>query len=371
MYNVEDLTGLPDIKDLISIREISQEGEAITIHGTLLQNADKAFSAIGERLKPLNLMPILRKTRKQLNEEACLIVELKILPIPLIPPQNKVWLNWVLLFATLITTIFAGTFLSGIDPYQVNLFKKPKLLIYGIPFSLSLLFVLGSHEFGHYFACRANGILATFPYFIPSPIPPLGTFGAVIRIKSPLQDKNRLIEVGASGPICGFIAAVLISIIGLKLSQIVPIAQQNGNLAIGNSLVFWVLSKLFTHLPQGYDVLLNPIAFAGWVGMFVTALNLLPIGQLDGGHITYAFLEERAKFIAWPVIVFLLSLGIFWQGWLVWAVLIVFLMRLKHPPPLNNVSPMSLQHKIIGILALIIFVLTFIPVPFKIYSVSV
>lgn len=339
------------LTDFISIEESLYQEGMFVFYGTLLQDGRKAFDTIGNRLNPLNLMPVLRKRGTQ--------VELRIVPAPSVP-KNKIWLNLVLFVATLITTIFAGSFLAGANPLE-----DPGLMISGIPFSLSLLLILGTHEFGHYFACKANGISATLPYFIPFPGSPIGTFGAVIRIKSPIQDKNRLVEVGASGPICGFIFAIVISIIGLKLSKVVPF--QEGQISMGNSLIFWFLSKLFAQAPPpGYDIFLHPVAFAGWVGMFVTAANLLPLGQLDGGHISYAFVENKTKFIAYPIIAILAFLGIFWPGWLLLMVIVVLGIRLKHPPPLNNVSPLDLKHKIIGISALIVFVLAFIPVPFNV-----
>jgi len=277
--------------------------------------------------------------------------------------EEKRWVNFVLLLATIITTIFAGSFLAGANP-----FKNPRTLLSGIPFSFTLLLILGSHELGHYFACRRRGISSTLPYFIPVPPPifPLGTFGAIIRIKAPILDKKGLVEVGAAGPIAGFILAIPVTIVGLRLSKFVPLSQIEGQIFLGNSLLFWALAKLFTSLPPvGFDLSLSPVAFSGWVGMFVTALNLLPLGQLDGGHVSYALFGNKVKFIAWPMIGMMLVLGIYWPGWWMWAVLIVVLLGLKHPPPLDDITPLDLRHKIIGWIALLIFALTFIPVPFR------
>ena len=135
---------------------------------------------------------------------------------------------------------------------------------------------------------------------------------------------------------------------------------------LGNSLIFWALSELFTNIPVGYDLSLHPVAFAGWVGMLITALNLIPIGQLDGGHISYALLGKKAKFIAWPLIGIMVFLGTYWMGWIVWTIFILVLIGIKHPPPLDDVTPLDTPHKIIGYISLFIFIIAFVPVPFKI-----
>ncbi|MCK4353026.1 site-2 protease family protein [candidate division WOR-3 bacterium] len=350
---MDDIESL--VSDCISIEESSYQKGVPVIRGTLLMDSEVAFKTIRERLKELGLFPVLRKSDDK--------IELKIGKTPIIKEEKK-WVNLLLLIATIFTTILAGSFLSGKNP-----FKNPSTLISGIPFSFTLLLILGSHELGHYFACKFRGIKATLPYFLPVPPPilPLGTFGAVIRIKSPISNKKELVEVGAAGPIIGFILAIPITIIGLRLSKIMLITPGEGQIFLGNSLLFYLLSKLFVAPPPpGYDLALHPVAFSGWVGMFITALNLLPLGQLDGGHIAYALLGKNTKFIAWPLIGIMIGLGIYWQGWLLWVILIVIVLKLKHPPPLNDVTPLDLQHKIIGLIALLIFILTFIPVPISI-----
>ncbi len=343
------------VSDCIAIEEHIEDKGIPVIRGTLLIDSEQAFKIIAERLKPFNLTPLLIKKNKK--------VEFRIREVPKQKP-SKSWINLVLFIATIFTTIVAGSFLAGANPFNI-----PKDLLLGIPFSIALLLIIGSHELGHYFACKRRGIRATLPYFLPAPPPfPIGTFGAIIKIKAPIQDKKGLIEVGAAGPIIGFILAIPITIIGLQLSSIQPtIAEAMTNrILLGNSLMFWALSELFTNVPVGYDLSLHPVAFAGWVGMLITALNLIPIGQLDGGHISYALLGKKAKFIAWPFIGLMVFLGTYWMGWIIWAIFILVLIGIKHPPPLDDVTPLDTPHKIMGYVSLFIFTIAFTPVPFKI-----
>ncbi len=343
------------VSDCITIEELFDQKGIPVIRGTLLMDSEQAFKTIASRLKLLNLLPILREKNEKVELQIRKISEQKI---------TKTWVNFVLLAATILTTILAGSFLSGVNP-----FSNLKDLVLGIPFSFALLLILGSHELGHYFACKRRGIRATLPYFIPVPPPifPLGTFGAVIRIKAPIQDKKGLIEVGAAGPIIGFILAIPVAIVGLRLSNFQIIVQETSQMfLLGNSLIFWTLTKLFASPPPGYDLSLHPVAFAGWVGMFITALNLIPVGQLDGGHISYALLGKKSKFIAWPLIGIMVFLGIYWAGWIFWAMLILLFIGIKHPPPLNDITPLDTPHKIIGYISLFIFIIAFVPVPFQI-----
>jgi membrane-associated protease RseP (regulator of RpoE activity) len=339
----------------MNVEEIIYERGRKILRGTLLIEADQAFESLKEKLKPFNLIPLLTENKGK--------VELQV-RIPPTIKKNNLWINLILFLATICTTIVAGTFLGGANP-----FKEPQSLIIGIPFSFALLLILGAHELGHYFACRSEGIYATLPYFIPVP-PPffLGTFGAVIRIKSPIQTKKGLLKVGAAGPIIGFIVAIPVVIVGLKLSKFEYLLPDSKGIILGNSIIFWGLTKLSTLQPElpGYGLSLHPVAFAGWVGMFITAINLSPVGQLDGGHISYALFGKKSKFIAIPFLGIILILATLWLGWLVWTFVVFIVIGIKHPPPLNDISSLNLVHKIIGIIALLIFVITFVPLPFRV-----
>ncbi|MBI5810739.1 MAG: site-2 protease family protein [Deltaproteobacteria bacterium] len=279
---------------------------------------------------------------------------------PMVRP--KVLLPAALFTLTVITTVIAGALHSGAD-----IFSNPYDLLKGVPFSASLIFILGTHELGHYIASKRHGILTTLPVFIPGPpIPPLiGTFGAVIRIKSPITVKDALVDIGGAGPLSGFLVAIAITAIGLKYSAIMPQKAVEGSLGLGSSLVFNLLSYIVLGPPpDGYDVVLHPVAFAGWIGFFVTAMNLLPIGQLDGGHLVYALLGPRHRAVSIFMVAVLVILGIFtWHGWLLWAALITAI-GMRHPPILDEDAQMDKRRKLISISSLAVFILTFMPTPF-------
>ena len=276
------------------------------------------------------------------------------------PPSRrpKVWINALLFVATIATTLFVGAFNRGGNP-----FSRPLDLFLGVPFSFGILLVLGSHELAHYLAARRLGVEATLPYFLPVPHPMTGTMGAFIRITSPVPSKGALVRVGVAGPLVGFLVALPVTVIGLALSKPVTASTAAG-IQLGSPIVFWVISQLLhPRLGAGADLMLHPLAFAGWLGMFVTALNLLPVGQLDGGHIAYAVFGRRWYRWSWAVIGALLLLGFFWLGWPFWAVLSV-VFGLKHPPPLDDITPLSRTERWLALAGVVLIVLTFTPAPF-------
>ncbi len=275
---------------------------------------------------------------------------------------RKNWINIVLFLATVVSTTVAGALMSGAEPgLSLSYFVS------GVPFSASLLGILGVHELGHYFVSRHYGVKATLPYFIPFPTI-IGTFGAVIKIKSPFPDRRALFDIGFAGPAAGFVVAVPILFIGLALSKIAPVPELSSgswHFGLGDSLLVWLASKMvFGSISPGMELWLHPVAFAGWIGLFVTSLNLLPIGQLDGGHIIYAVFGEKAIRIARWAWVAMLPLVLFWSGWLVWALLILILIRLRHPPTIYDWIPLGKKRKRLAVVALVMFILTFIPKPF-------
>ncbi|MFQ5427994.1 MAG: site-2 protease family protein [Thermodesulfobacteriota bacterium] len=270
-----------------------------------------------------------------------------------------------LLFAiTLGTTVIAGALYQGAD-----LLHHPRELLLGLPFSISLLLILGTHELGHFIASRRHGITTTWPLFIPAPpIPPMiGTFGALIKIKSPITTRNALVDIGASGPLAGFVVAVIVTAIGLRASTIIAVPEGAGALGFGSSLIFHGLTYIVLGpVPDGMDVFLSPVAFAGWIGFFVTAMNLLPLGQLDGGHVIYALLGESQRPISLMLVAVMAVLGYFaWPGWFIWAALITII-GLRHPPLMDQSLPMDSRRKLTTMAATLVFVLTFMPTPFYI-----
>lgn len=277
----------------------------------------------------------------------------------IVKPKKKLpWLNIVLFIATFFTTTFAGATFSIKDPSESINFLS------GLPFSLSLLTILLFHEFGHYLMSKKHNVPASLPYFIPAPSF-IGTFGAIIKMKSTITDKKSLIDIGATGPIAGFIVSIPILIYGIANSTIAEV-KNTGGIILGDSLIIKILTYLiWGKLPSDLDLVLHPVAFAGWIGTFVTAMNLIPVGQLDGGHILYALFPKLFKKISLPLIFSLFLIGYLgWEGWIFWGFLLFILGR-HHPPVIDEEEELPLSKKIIGLSALIIFIITFIPVPFK------
>ena len=283
-----------------------------------------------------------------------------ILRIPTIPR-----IHLVLFFLTVFTTLLAGALMEG-----AKVLENPLELLKGIPFSFTLMFILGTHEFGHYYYAQKHKVDATLPYFIPAPpfLFLIGTFGAFIKIKSPIYRKDALLQIGAAGPIAGFVIAVPALIIGLLLSDVVEKSNNQGALILGDSILMKILTWI-THpkLMDTQDIMLHPIAFAGWIGLLVTMLNLLPIGQLDGGHVAYAMLGKKQRLIGQIAFIFLIPLSVLSINWLIWGLLLLILMRsVKHPPIQDIHIPLSDTDKRIGYICLLIFIVCFIPAPFKI-----
>ena len=283
-----------------------------------------------------------------------------ILRIPTIPR-----IHLVLFFLTVFTTLLAGALMEG-----AKILENPVELLKGIPFSFTLMFILGTHEFGHYYYAQKHKVDATLPYFIPAPpfLFLIGTFGAFIKIKSPIYRKDALLQIGAAGPIAGFVIAVPALIIGLLLSDVVEKSNIQGALILGDSILMKILTWI-THpkLMDTQDIMLHPIAFAGWIGLLVTMLNLLPIGQLDGGHVAYAMLGKKQRLIGQIAFIFLIPLSFLSINWLIWGLLLLILMRsVKHPPIQDIHIPLSDTDKRIGYICLLIFIVCFIPAPFKI-----
>ncbi len=278
--------------------------------------------------------------------------------------MRQIRIHLLLFVLTVFSTLFAGAYFIQ----EYNLFAEfPRRLLPGLvkgaPFAVPLMLILGGHEMAHYMNSRRHKVLATLPYFIPFPNL-FGTLGAVIKMKSRIRDKSALIDIGASGPIVGFILSVIVCSIGLSMSRALPARPPvSGQTVLGGSLIYNFLMRIFIKgdlHAQAVD--LSPVAVAGWVGLFVTSMNLMPIGQLDGGHVSYAFFTRRHKLISNIFVAVLLAMGLLFPGWLVWGVLLLFL-GTKHPPVENPDEPLDAKRIAIGILALLIFIITFAPVP--------
>ena len=295
-------------------------------------------------------------------------------------PRRLYWLHILLLALTLFTTLVVGARLQynfahdlpafTTDTLSLPLFpirwiaQRPSRLLMGIPFSLTLLAILLAHEFGHFFVAERNGVYATLPYFIPAPTL-IGTFGALIRIKSPIRSRKALFDIGIAGPIAGFLVALPVLLWGLALSK--PMPAEGPSSEFGYPLIFHVFHRLlapYAHFHAPLSALaLHPVGIAAWVGMFATALNLLPGGQFDGGHIVYAVAPRAHKWVTRTTIGLLIPLGIFFfYGWLVWAVILAFT-GMRHPnvPQWPDIGP---ERRWLAVAAVLMLVLTLVLAPF-------
>ena len=283
----------------------------------------------------------------------------------------------LLFLLTLLSTLavgaqFASAYAQGKNPdfdqffsLYVRLLGHPNLLAPGIPFAFTLLGILLAHELGHYFACRAYGIDASYPYFIPAPTL-IGTLGAFIRIRSPIPTRGALFDVGIAGPFVGFCLAIPALAFGVAHSKVIAGAAAGTVVHFGTPLA---LRLLLAWLKPGFaasDLVLHPIGRAAWVGLFATSLNLIPAGQLDGGHILYALDSRRHARISLAVALALVPLAIFyWWGWLAWAALLLAL-RFRHPPLIDPWQPLGARRVAWSVVALAMFVLCFLPAPITI-----
>ncbi len=290
--------------------------------------------------------------------------------------RPRYWVQGVLLILTLITTTVMGAQLSrnfrlNRPAFELerdvaamaNLWSDPLLVLEGLPFSLTLLVILLAHELGHYAACAYYRVDASLPYFLPAPTF-IGTLGAFIRIRSPIYSKRVLFDIGVAGPIAGFVFLLPALAIGLAFSKVIPGIAHRGDLVFGTPPVLWLLEQcIFPGVPAS-DIYLHPVARAAWVGVFATALNLLPIGQLDGGHILYSFVGEKHKLLSRIFIAALVPIGVFyWYGWLLWACLLFFF-GMRHPA-IYDAGTMDAQRRKLGWVALIVFLLSFTFAPIQ------
>ncbi len=275
--------------------------------------------------------------------------------------------NIIFLVATLITTILAGTLEWGgfADVSSKDLFAPNTILMGTVTFALPLMAILGVHELSHYFAAKRRKVAASLPFFIPS-IPPLGTFGAFISLREPIPNKKTLLEIGVAGPLAGFLLTIPIGILGLILTNdAAKLAPVNIPPSGGLGVVFPLMYDWLEYLvPLHGDYLLHPTAFAAWVGFLVTALNLLPVGQLDGGHVARALLGSNSRYLSWVTIAIMIGLGLtgLYIGWLLFAILILFL-GVRHPPPLNDMTKLDVKRKAIGIATFLVLIVAFVPIP--------
>ena len=392
MLATETYTFTPIVNRVLDIEDVttgnSKQNYLVRYRGKLRGDSAIAYDQLAASLRPLNITPLFRK-----EEDQHVIL---LLPGTLNSSVSNPWINLGLFVLTLFSVIFAGAMYTYSGPDVSNLTQLVLAILHhlwsGLPFAISLLAILLAHEFGHYLAGRYHHTNVTLPYFLPFPLSPFGTMGAFIQLKEPPKNKRILLDIGIAGPLAGLVVAIPVLILGLTLSRVdrLGLSTGQGLQLEGNSLLY-LLSKFlvfgqllpvprsfghmspviywiryfFTRKPLpwgGLDVQLHSIAWAGWAGLLVTALNLIPAGQLDGGHVLYVLLGRRARLLLPFILGALVLLGLVWAGWWLWAFLIFLLGRL-YAEPLDQITPLDPRRKAIAILGLVIFVLVFTPVP--------
>ncbi len=287
--------------------------------------------------------------------------------------RERYWLYCLLFVCTLVTATVVGASmqadfdrnlpfdLSNSFPMYGAIWRNPVTFLTGLPFSLTLLTILLAHEFGHYLAALFHRVDASLPYFLPSPF--FGTFGAFIRVRSPIYSKRALFDIGISGPLAGFVFLVPALAVGLAYSKVIPGIALHGSVTFGSPILQWLLEHTIFPGVKATDIYFHPIARAAWVGMFATAMNLLPIGQLDGGHLLYSFFPRRHKIISKVLCLIMLPLGKFWPGWTLWGLVLLWLGR--NHPVVHDPAELSPGRRRLGLIAFAVFLLCFTFAPFR------
>lgn len=363
------------------------KGYFLRYRGQLLGDSAEAYDQLAAALHPYDVTPLFRLED---GRQTILLLRGTIKTKP-----SKVWVNLLLFGLTVLSVLFAGAVSSYTGPVPADFLGQVWALLthlwMGWPFAVSLLAILLAHEFGHYFVGRSRGAAVTLPYFIPFPFSPIGTMGAFIQMKSVPRNKRALFDLAVAGPLAGMVVAIPVLIYGLSQSTLATVTSAPGSFAEGNSLLYLLakfvvfgkllpdpgnlsgLSLLFHWItyffvgspsPVGStDVFIGQVAWAGWVGLLVTFLNLVPAGQLDGGHILYSIFGRRINRVLPIILILMVILGFFWSGWWLWAFLI-FLFGRSHAEPLDQITQLDSRRKALAVLVLILFLVVLSPVPF-------
>lgn len=342
-----------------NVEESAIEFGAPNFYVAAAEGLKQAFLRLYKKLDSLQLVPVLRKREGRLM--------LQVVPKPPAKPSRP-WINIVLLVATIATTLVTG-YIDSLDSMEFAPGLMPSPWVGAAMFSAAVMFILGAHEMGHKLTANRHKIEATYPYFIPG-LPPLGTFGAVIQEKSLPPSRDSLFDLGMSGPIIGFLATAIVTIVGVRLSVLLPEVPPGVQaspipefLGVPLPFLFGVVLILFPPAGSGSFIVLHPVLQAGYIGMIVTMLNLMPVGQLDGGHIAHVLLGERARLVLAVVAIVTLLFTGFW----LMAILAFLIARVRHPDPLNAVSGLSRSRRLMTVAAVVVFVLTLPPLTFSLF----
>ena len=362
-----------------------KKGYMVRYRGALYDHdSATVYDQLTHALREYYVTPLFRLEE---NQQIILLMKGIIQPKP-----SKMWGNILFFFLTVISVTFAGAYYFSNSNIPSSISGWINFMISGLPFAISLMAILVCHEFGHYLAGRYHKTAVTLPFFIPFPLSYFGTMGAFIQLKEPPKNRRILLDIGIAGPLAGLAVAIPVLLLGLYLSPVtrLPFVLPPGQIFEGNSLlyllmklivkgqllpqpltyagmnpiIYWI-RYIFTGAPLpagGWDIITSPIAWAGWAGLLVTSLNLIPAGQLDGGHIMYVLLGKRSVKLLPFILVILVLLGFAWSGWWLWAALIFFLGR-AHAEPLDQITPLDPKRRLLAIFGVLVFFLVFIPVP--------
>ncbi len=374
-----------DVQDVFNVERIEIPKDApqdtvIFIGDLLSTDSEVAYTLIAERWYEQGYTPTLKRQQDK--------IALTAQPGVVDPQPSNPWINLGLGLITLLSVLFTGAVLEKMD-----LPTSFADWLNGLPMMFAMMSILTAHEFGHYFAARYHKVAVTLPYFIPLPAPisPVGTLGAFIQLRSPFINKKQLFDIGVAGPLAGLIFAIPLTIWGVLHSPIQ--ALTGGGTLEGNSIFYltikyllhgqllpsfdhyasWPVYKQFAFLlvgripaGGGHDIMINSFTLAAWFGLFVTAMNLLPVGQLDGGHLVYCLLGEKSHWLGKSFVGLMSLAGIFiWTGWLLWAVLIILVIGTKHPAPLNELVPLGTPRTVLAYFMIILFIILFMPTPLQ------
>lgn len=344
------------VTPVVDVQRAYVESGVPMVEGRLREEPARAYASLEKLFAPRQLTPLVEDRGNQ----GVRVVALPIAVDRELRRRPSVAINLLLFLATIATTVWAGALHQGI-----NLLQQPGQVMVGVPYAASLLAILGVHEFGHYLAGRWHGVNVTLPYFIPVPMG-LGTFGAFIQIKSLIRSRRAVFDIGIAGPLAGLLVALPALYFGLRAAP--PLVEGSSTLGMhtGSSMLLAFIYQLANGGELGAPMIrLSPMAFAGWIGLFITALNLMPVGQLDGGHVAYGlFGQRRARQIGVAAFLVMLGLGLFvWPGLLTWALLIALIAGFSHMPALDDVTPPDGKRFALGAVALAILVLTVLPLP--------
>jgi membrane-associated protease RseP (regulator of RpoE activity) len=351
-----------NLDDILAVYDYGVKNGVFLFHGQLATAPARALGILRERFSRFGYTPYLRAERGGVLVQAW--------PTATVRDRSRVIVNVVLFALTIVSTLLAGTQFVGSPTFDA-LRRAPSWwwLLSGTPFAFTLLVTLGVHEFGHYFAARYYGVSVSLPYFIPVPPPFLfGTLGAVIRMRSPAQDRNVLFDIAAAGPLAGLVIAVPALILGIQWSVVAPVVPGTW-VTFGDSALTRALVALrFGAIPEGMKLYTHPMFDAAWVGLLVTALNLMPVGQLDGGRIAYALFGVRHRAVGIATFIALLALGaITWSAnWVVWGMFVFLFVGFHHAPPLDDVTPLTPGRRAVGFACLMLLALLVPPIPIDI-----